>query len=239
MSLARRVSAEVLPQPGQDEARAIRADYQQAQAGMVAFVRMGFRLVAVKAALPHGQFLSWCDAYLPDLTPRHLQNAKRIAEGLAQIAKLKCETRVVFQSDSLPAPILDLIEGKSGYKALLATVAEYRDDEAERAAQAQCERLFAADPHLRDEWEARVIAGEISWCQAVRGIAGQQATAGKRRNDPDYERLVFSSLKTLHNGLSGHWQALPPERRAELVVSLKTMAAEWPADLRQALAAAL
>jgi hypothetical protein len=239
MTPARRVSAEVLPAPGQDEARAIRADYEQSMSGLRAFVRMGFRLVAVKAALPHGQFLTWCDAYLPDLTPRHLQRAKRIAEGLADMAGIKCDPRVVFERADLPSEILALIDGKTGYKALLATVAEYRDDEAERQAEAQCQRLFAADPALRDEWESRVIAGEISWCQAVRGIAGQQSTAGKRRNDPDYERLVFSSLKTLHNGLSGHWDRLPADRRAELVVSLKTMAAEWPADLRHALAAAL
>lgn len=228
--------AEVSPAPGAAEADAIRADYAVAMQGMRAFVSMGLRLADVKTRLPHGKYMSWVASFLPDICHRHLHRAKMIAEGLIEMGGVKLDARVQFEN--LPPEILEMIDGATGYRALLATVQEFRSDHDETEAEAKCRRFFATDPALADEWEPRVLGGEISWCQAVRGIAGQVATKGGRRTAPDYGILLTRSLVTLKNGFS-RWADISEDRRAEVVLEIRAQAAEWPADLRAALKTAL
>jgi hypothetical protein len=222
--------------PGIAEAAAIAADYQVAMSGLRSFVTMGLRLMDVKARLPHGGYLPWCEKFLPKLSKPHLHRAKSIAQGLCEILGVKCLARETFEN--LPVEMAEIIDGASGYRALLGTIKEFRTDADEARAKATCESFFAADPALRDEWEPRVLAGEMSWCEAVRGIAGHVATAGKKRGEPNYVALLPQSLTTLRNGFA-KWGDLPEETRAKAVVEFRSLAAAMPPELRDALKSSL
>jgi hypothetical protein len=222
---------EVMDLPGMGEAAAIEVDYQAALKGLRSFVRMGFRLMDVKARLPHGQFIPWIQQHLSGLSQRHLYNAKQTAEGICQMLGFKFAPECKF--DQLPEEVLQMVDGASGYRALLGCIREFKDSSTEEAAKAKCLTYFDQDPALRDEWEPRVISGEMTWCEAVRGIAGHVATAGKNRAEPNYAILVPQSLTTLKNGFS-KWDSMPEETRTETVVAFRGLISAMPADLRRA-----
>lgn len=224
-------ATEVVDLPGPNEAAAIEADYQAALGGLRAFVQMGFRLMDVKARLPHGQFIPWIQKHLSGLSQRHLYNAKQTAEGICQVLGLKFAPECKF--GELPVEVLQMIDGASGYRSLLGCIREFKDSATEDAAKAKCLIYFEQDPALRDEWEPRVISGEMTWCEAVRGIAGHVATAGKNRAEPNYAVLVPQSLTTLKNGFS-KWDSMPEETRTETVMAFRGLISAMPADLRRA-----
>jgi hypothetical protein len=191
------VPDEVSPAPGKAEAEAIRALYATAQEGIRAFVLMGFRLIALKARLPHGQYMAWIRMHLAELTPGHLHRSRMIAEGIAlrlgwdgQIDRMRSIC------NALPPEVCDLIEGKS-YRTLLT---ELRDPlgEAERAREEAsrllCEEIWTADPGQRDEWEPRVLAGEVSYRYAHTGMLGALAMAGKQREDREIWNIFDAKL---------------------------------------------
>lgn len=229
MSTTELCPADVVDMPGTAEAAAIRADYDVAKQGMRAFVSMGLRLMDVKARLPHGHYMPWVAKHLPDLTHRQLHKAKCVAWSLCEAANVKLEPR--FQFEDLPPEVLAIIEGASSQRALLSTVHEFREGAEETLAAGKCEEYFRKDPDLRDEWEPRVLSGEMSWCQAVRGIAGAVATSGVRRGAADYAVLVRKSLVTLRNGFA-RWGELPDAARAEAAIEFRQIVAELPQELR-------
>ena len=178
---------EILPAPGAVEAAAIRADHAVATAGMRAFVRMGFRLMDVKSRLPHGSYVKWCEEYLGDLSRPHLHRAKFIAEGFSKC--VPCET-----FENLPPEILQIIDGASesgGYRALLAEVHEFPAlIGSEADAKKACEFRWSRHSEEQDDWEPRVLSGELNYHRALTGMLGSSATAGKSRA----ETGVFPNL---------------------------------------------
>lgn len=227
------LSPAVLDEPGLIEATAIEHDYERALKGLRAYVSMGLRLMDVKARLPHGKYLPWCETYLPRISKPHLHRAKFIAEGLCEKAGIKCLPRETFD-DSLPEEIETFVEGASGYRALMAGIQEFRQDSDETAARETCMKLFAADAELRDEWEPRALSGELPWTLVLRGIKGQEATAGKKRSDPDYAILIFRSVTTVRNGFA-KWGELPEQTQDEAIIALKQLVSEMPAAVRAAI----
>lgn len=219
--------------PGMLEATAIEHDYEHAMKGLRHYVIMGIRLMDVKERLPHGQYLPWCEKYIHRVSKTHLHRAKFIAEGLCERVGIKCPTRETFDA-TLPPEFEAIVDGASGVRALMADIQEFRQDHDEETARAKCEAMFHSDPEMRDEWEPRALSGELSWTLVLRGIAGQEATAGKRRSDPDYTILVPRSLTTIRNGFS-HWASLPDEARATHIVEFRKLLADMPADLRRAI----
>jgi len=227
------IPTEVLQAPGLLEATAIEHDYERAIKGLRAYVSMGLRLMEVKERLPHGKYMEWCETYLPRISKIHLHRAKFVAAGLCQMAGIKCTTRDTFE-ESLPAEIESILETSTSHRALLATVHQFQQGPDEDRARLECERFFAADPALRDEWEPKVLSGELTWCRAHAGIAGQVATKGGKRADPEYSVLIPQSLKTLGNGFA-QWEKLPEEARANTVVEFRKLLAAMPESLRLAI----
>jgi hypothetical protein len=222
---------EIVDLPGKEEAAAIRTDYLIVTTGVHAFVRMGFRLIDVKSRLPHGAFLAWCGEHLNDLSPRRLQSAKSTVDELLKVTGIKYEPRFAFES---PPEIHAIVEGKDSIRALLGAVREFRQDEAEAEAKRKCYEEFAKDPSLQDEWEPRVLSGELDWCQARRGITGRLATLGNKRADPDYAVLIPRVITTLKNGFT-KWDAIPEDKQECMVSSLRDLLTSMPSSVRQAL----
>lgn len=215
----------------EQEAAVLTEDVQEINAGAKAFVRLGLRLIVVKRRSSHGEFIPWLEENVPHLQRRQLYNAISCARHLLKATNSeispKCATVLQICDDHL-APFEELIAGKS-IRGLLTLVREERSDQAEADARAKCEAHFANDPAARDEWEPRVVGGELTWCQAVRGMAGQGTTKAKTRNDADYQRLIPTSIKTLQNGFD-RWDSLPDETRLAAVAGLKSAVTHLPDD---------
>lgn len=219
--------------PGTLEATAIEYDYEHAMKGLRHYVIMGIRLMDVKARLPHGQYLPWCDKYIPQVSKTHLHRAKFIAEGLCERVGIKCPTRGTFDA-TLPPEFEAIVDGASGVSALLADIQEFRQDHDEETARAKCQSLFEDDAELRDEWEPRALSGELSWTLVWRGIKGQEATKGGNRSDPDYSILIPRSFTTLRNGFA-NWDDLKPEVQDQVVIAAVQLAADMPPAVKAAL----
>ncbi|MFT3992396.1 MAG: hypothetical protein QM680_13410 [Luteolibacter sp.] len=186
---------EVLAAPGAAEAAAIREDYDKSVKGLHAFVRMGFRLIDVKSRLPHGQYMAWCKRHLSDLGKSHLHRSRQVAEGMLKMTDAKFPPRGTFE---LPAEISEIIDGASGYRALLGEIEEFRHDELEAKNKELCEAAWKNEL-LRDEWEPRVLSGEITYTQAIRGMTGQEISAGQKRGEDNVPGLLKRNLASLPN----------------------------------------
>jgi hypothetical protein len=218
--------------PGALEAAAIREDHGTATAGMRAFVRMGFRLMDVKSRLPHGEYIPWCEKFLKGISRMHLSRAKHIAEGF-----FKCNSCVTF--DELPPEALQIIDGTGGYRALLA---EFHDFPAligsEANAKELCEARWTRHPEERDDWEPRVLSGEVSYLLAIQGMMGREATAGK----PRAETGVFPNLFRAANLMIRHFGAfdtMTDEAKTSFLVSLSDAMEKAPDDVKKAVRIAL
>lgn len=228
-----KVDGVALP-PGEMEANAIRKDYEIFAKGAEAFLRMGLRLIDVKARLRHGEYMPWCEENLGELSKPWIHRAKQTAEWAIKRVGTKCLPPVdIWNSEKLPLELAEMVDGRSANQ-LIAEIHEFRQDEAEKKAKAACESAFLDDPELRDEWEPRVLSGELTWCEARVGIAGQTTTKGKKRSAPDYSHLLRSSIVTLGNGFS-KWTELPEEARSETVISLRKVISALPDEVKQAI----
>jgi hypothetical protein len=226
---------EVVELPGLSEAFAIRRDYETSLKGLRAFVSMGLRLIDVKARLPHGQYMAWISKLLPDLTHRHLHRSRLVAEGLCQMAGIKLDPRVQFEE--LPPEILALIDGASGYRTLLATVQEYRHDAAEDEARLLCEARWAVNPILRDEWEPKVLSGEITCVHALRGMDGQE-NSGQPRGNEHVGALLLRNVGSLMLHWD-KWDTVAPRMRGEFLTKLPEAFVGAPPAVLDALEMAL
>lgn len=228
-----KVDAVALP-PGDLEAAAIRENYKLVVAGGRAFLLMGLRLIDVKARLRHGEYMPWCEAHLPDLSKPWIHRAKQTAEWALKRVGIPNVYQVdIWNSQNLPAELAEMVDGRSANQ-LIAEIHEFRQDETEQKAKAACESAFLDDPELRDEWEPRVLSGELTWCEARVGIAGQTTTKGKKRPAPDYSQLLRSSIVTLSNGFS-KWADISEEARTETVVGLRKVISSLPEEVKQAI----
>jgi hypothetical protein len=191
------VPDEVSGPPGAAEAAEIRALYATAQAGIRAFVLMGFRLIEVKARLPHGGYMRWISENLSDLGRSHLHRSRQVAEGIAlHLGWDGSNVPRVGHLPELPPEVLELIDGKSG-RALLAELREPLDEKAAKTEEAHrllCEEVWEHDGGKRDEWEPRVLSGEINYHRAYTGMLGETATAGKAKEEREVWAVFDSKL---------------------------------------------
>lgn len=227
---------EILPAPGALEAAAIREDHATATSGMRAFVRMGFRLMDVKSRLPHGEYIPWCEKFLKGLSKRHLHRAKFIAENFA-----KKDSCVLFEE--LPPEALAEIDGANesgGYRALLAEFQDFPEIIGSEAdAKKACEARWERKPEERDEWEPRVLSGEMSYHRARTGMLGSVGTKGKARESTKIWTLMTRNANSM-KGLWKDYSALEDEeRKLEIVEKLVESLSAAPTDVQTAILAAL
>jgi hypothetical protein len=218
--------------PGELEAAAIREDHATATAGMRAFVRMGFRLMDVKSRLPHGEYIPWCDKHLKGLSRRHLHRAKFVAEYFSQMCP-------VGTFEELPPKALELIDGTGGGQSLMAALQDFPEITGSEAdAKKACESRWDRHPEERDDWEPRVLSGELSYLRAIQGMLGSEATAGKPRG----EIGVFPNLFRAANLMIRHFGAfdtMTAEAKTSFLVSLSDAMEKAPDDVKKAVRIAL
>lgn len=226
--------------PGALEAAAIRADYVQMKKGMHAFVSMGLRLINVKSRLPHGQYMEWCRKYLVGLSHRHCHRSRQIAEGLCDRAGIQIGHDVQF--DDLPLEILQIIDDASdsgGISSLIAGMQDFPEIIGSEAdAKKACESRWERHPEERDDWEPRVLSGEMNYHRALTGMLGSSATAGKPRGDVG----IFSNLNRAANLMTrhfGHYDQMTEDAQTSFLVSLTQAMEHAPQAVKTAILATL
>jgi hypothetical protein len=218
--------------PGLPEAAAIREDHATATAGMRAFVRMGFRLMDVKSRLPHGEYIPWCEKFLKGLSRRHLHRAKFVAEYFSQMCP-------VGTFEELPPEALQLIDGTGGGQSLMAALQDFPEIIGSEAdAKKACESRWERHPEERDDWEPRVLSGEMNYHRALTGMLGSSATAGKPRGDVG----IFSNLNRAANLMTrhfGHYDQMTEDAQTSFLVSLTQAMEHAPQAVKTAILATL
>lgn len=223
--------------PGDKEAAAIRADYEIFAKGAEAFLRMGLRLIDVKARLPHGQFMDWCEEHLSGLSNRWLQKSKQTASSALKVAGVQMRTAVrIWESPELPPELAELIEGRSA-RQLIADIREFRSDELEEKNKRLCEERWARDPEARDEWEPQVLAGEVTYTYAMRGMTGQELK-GAARPRVNYDALISRNLTSLPKCWE-KWGELSDEAKTEALNKLPESVSTAPLVVLQTLQRAI
>ncbi len=72
--------------------------------------------------------------------------------------------------------------------------------------------VFERRPDLREEYEARILSGEIGLGACVAGLAGKESTEGAPRQDRGPEQLLFAAFEALSTRFS-RWDRLEGSTR--------------------------
>lgn len=131
------------------------------------------------------------------------------------------------KDEAIIVDILDgFLDGKNRQQLLLLSREDSTEgDDNEVDAKAQCEEIWEKDPAKRDEWEPRVLAGELKYGEALKGMRGQEFTAGKTRVDANYDRLLPRVATTLKTAFSiGAFEKMSP---ASQVTSIRVLSEWW------------
>lgn len=99
-------------------------------------------------------------------------------------------------------------------------------------------QAFEKRPDLREEYEARILAGEIGLGACVAGLAGKEATAGGSRNDRPPEQLVFDTFTDLRNRFS-RWEKIEPTHRKAICHEAADTVLALPAEVQESILKAL
>jgi hypothetical protein len=198
--------SEIATAPGEAEAKQIIHYYGIANEGLRAFVRIGFILIDVKARLPHGKYIPWLDKHLGDRSRMHLHRASQIAQGIANHLGWEPQmSHAVLHLKQLPDEVLNLIEGKSA-RSLLTELREPVPPSHPDTIKA-CEDLWKSSPALRDEYEPRVLGGEMTYGGALQGMTGKIHSKGKPRTETDHSQRLAQNFA----GLARHIKAWDTE----------------------------
>jgi hypothetical protein len=212
--------------------------YDLSNQGLHAFVRMGFRLIAVKSRLPHGGYMPWLREHMGNRSHRHMHRARHIAEAIA--LRLEWDSQIghnVSHLTELPPEVCALIDGKSG-RSLLAELRPPLSPEAEKveaACAVECEKLWDASPEKRDDWEPRVLSEELTYHRALTGLLGNQISSGATKQAERHNELMEQAADKLKKHII-HFETLPPLAQASVVGYLTKMAAAMPPACREAMA---
>lgn len=226
------VPDEISGPPGEAEASEIRRLYQIANGGIKAFVLMGFRLIDVKARLPHGQYMVWVEKNLPDLSHRQIHKSRQIAETIA-LRLGWANWNHGSNLNELPAEVCELIDGKSA-RALLADLHDFEPDPNEEECRKLCEARWKKNAVERDEWEPRVLSGELSYHRALTGMIGHEETAGKTKQDTRHGEVLSSASNKLLKHFP-HFEKLPVKSQAMVIERLQALAESMPEACRKAM----
>ncbi len=225
---------EISKPPGEIEAKQIIHLYGIANEGLRAFVRMGFLLADVKARLPHGQYSKWIAKHLPSLSRMHLHRASYIAQSLAshfgiQIPNVTHELHLdsnvshARHLEELPADATALIDAcaeRGGYRLLMGEIKALQASHPDTIQ--ACEDLWNSSAALRDEYEPRVLGGEMTYGAALQGMTGKIHTKGKPKSATDHSQRLAQNFA----GLARHIKAWDSETMTarERAASLKHIA---------------
>lgn len=98
-------------------------------------------------------------------------------------------------------------------------------------------RRFAEDPHLREQFEPPVLAGEYGLGQAIQAIAGKTSTQGKPRREAALPTLLTRGFRDVQVRFR-RWESLEAPERAGVMAACVRSTAGWPDEVVRAAAAA-
>jgi hypothetical protein len=98
--------------------------------------------------------------------------------------------------------------------------------------------VFEKRPDLRDEYEPRIMAGEMGLGACLAGIAGRVATEGKNRNHTSKGDLLRQSFKQLEIRFT-YWAEMADQERRALANEFASVAVTAPDDVKSILRRAL
>lgn len=159
-----------------------------------------------------------------------------LAQELPHIEEIEIPDIGCKEWQKLEAKIEKITEGLSLRRLIIGSAAvgeESRLDSLIHHAE-------QGDTHA-DEILEEVAKGKLTLVQAIRKLAGQQATKGKERKDPVYleidgtngepKGLFVKSMATIVNTFT-RWDLLDPTARSKAKASWKELVAILPKDLR-------
>lgn len=99
-------------------------------------------------------------------------------------------------------------------------------------------QAFDKRPDLREEYEPRILAGEIGLGACIAGLAGKEATAGNARNDRAPEQLVFDTFTDLRTRFS-RWEKIEPSQRKAICHEAADTILTLPGEVQDSILRAL
>jgi hypothetical protein len=230
------MSNSLIKLPGTAEAEAIAQDYNTALNGIVAWVRVGLRMIDVKDRAGKGQFTKWVEenlvSHVIPMKRAHLFRAKAVAEYLIYENGVSRDAVLIVCEDQ-EHPIWQDVIGKST-RQLSLEVSDAKTSEKEDEARQSCEERWEKDAELRDEWEPRCLSGEISYVHALAGMTGADETKDSERKS----EKSFTKMNAAAGSLKRHWKTynnLSPEQRNTLITSICDALESAPDVVRRSL----
>lgn len=98
-------------------------------------------------------------------------------------------------------------------------------------------KRFSESPKLREQFEHRIISGELGLGGAIQAIAGKLATEGKNKVTSSPKNLIEETLKSLNTRWQ-YWEKIKQPEREELTAKVVVSAVSWPREVCAATAAA-
>lgn len=102
----------------------------------------------------------------------------------------------------------------------------------------QLHELFEKREDLREDFEARILSGELGLGACIAGIAGRDATAGAKRNDRGPEQLIFASFADLTTRFS-RWEKIEPAQRKAIANETANTMLALPEEVQDSVLRAL
>lgn len=97
-------------------------------------------------------------------------------------------------------------------------------------------KKFAVKAELREQFEPRILSGELGLGAALQAIAGKESTEGKKKPIRQVDQLILQGFSDLRNRFGG-WQKLEAQKRDKVLAQVCVETAEWPEDVAKAAAA--
>jgi hypothetical protein len=124
-------------------------------------------------------------------------------------------------------------------KSLVKLAADYGIEKTLLDQARRVHEIFARRKDLKAENEPLILAGDIGMGAYLAGIAGREATEGKKRQDADALTLLSRGFKDLSVRFA-KWDTIPDELRAKAAsAAVDHVITAWPADVRNRLKLAL
>lgn len=96
---------------------------------------------------------------------------------------------------------------------------------------AEVHKLFKKDAQWKEQFEPKILSGELSLGYAINGIAGQASTAGKSRGEVHQLELFGRTVSTLRIRFS-KWDQIPAKNRTFIANEFAQAMADAPDEIQ-------
>jgi hypothetical protein len=103
---------------------------------------------------------------------------------------------------------------------------------------AEVHKLFKKNAQWKEQFEPKILSGELSLGYAINGIAGQASTAGKSRGEVHQLELFGRTVSTLRIRFS-KWDQIPAKNRTFIANEFADAIAEAPDEIQERILATL